>query len=454
MKSLFLVFLFCLVCLRFSGCTSEDDDKVNLDDFNKYKIDLYSGLLSVNSKKPELKLHYIFVKTTSKEVNAPLLVWLNGGPGCSSLLGFLEEHGPLIFKENTKELVQNFNTWSSVANVLYLESPVGVGFSEGSYNKYDDVQTSKDNLQALLEFYKRFPKYMKSKLYISGESYAGIYVPYFAKIILEHEEKINLEGILVGNGLTDPDVDMENSLVDFAYEYFLYGSELRKELDQKCEGKRPLPDTVKCNDVVDRIMNVAFPNTDKTGVGFNIYDVYRRCTPNSELIEQTHSNRHLMFPLNYYKKKFNLKLDPPCSTSVGTDWYLNRDDVKEALHVNKSIKWEMCNETVHNNYPFGSSIKLYQDKLFSKIRILIYSGDSDGAVPYHGTRQWVKSLKLQINEHYRSWKLDNTEEVAGYVQVYQGLTLVTIKGTGHMAPQWKPEEAHHMLTKFLKNEKL
>lgn len=67
--------------------------------------------------------------------------------------------------------------------MLYIESPAGVGYSfctEDYLCSFDDYNSSDDNLAALLSFYNKFPEYMNNELYISGESYAGIYVPYLA----------------------------------------------------------------------------------------------------------------------------------------------------------------------------------------------------------------------------------------------------------------------------------
>jgi len=77
----------------------------------------------------------------------------------------------------------------------------------------------------------------------------------------------------------------------------------------------------------------------------------------------------------------------------------------------------------------------------------VYSGDTDGAVPLIGTRQWIQNLNLGIKQGYTSWYVD--DQVAGYYLEYNGLTLVTVKGAGHMVPQWKPVQAWHMIYSFI-----
>ena len=111
----------------------------------------------------------------------------------------------------------------------------------------------------------------------------------------------------------------------------------------------------------------------------------------------------------------------------------------------------MCSSKVGAHYHVDrekGSIFLYNDLIKSGIKIMKYSGDTDAAVPFTGTRQWIYNLKLDTLKKWRSWRV-NENEVAGYVVNYKGLTFVTVKGTGHMVPQWKRKEAFHMLTQFL-----
>lgn len=141
---------------------------------------MYSGYLNASDTR---RLHYILVESKSDPVNDPILFWFNGGPGCSSLLGFMAEHGPCVIEDGATTVSINPRPWNEKANVVYLESPAGVGFStaeKGSDWIQNDFTSSGDAFQALKQFYDKFPEYKKNDLYLSGESYGGIYVPYFA----------------------------------------------------------------------------------------------------------------------------------------------------------------------------------------------------------------------------------------------------------------------------------
>lgn len=166
------------------------------------------------------RLHYVFAESQNDPANDPVLIWFNGGPGCSSLLGFMQENGPLIYDDETNEISMNEQSWNLKANVLYIESPAGVGYSIAETDAdmvHNDMSTSVDALAALEQWYDKFPSYNDSNLWISGESYGGIYVPYLAWQIHQNNLKYDLDkrvkykyplkGILVGNGATSWDYD-------------------------------------------------------------------------------------------------------------------------------------------------------------------------------------------------------------------------------------------------------
>ena len=127
----------------------------------------------------------------------PLIVWFNGGPGCSSFLGAFLENGPCIIPDGEYQIRENPYSWNKRANLLYLETLPGVGYAtainttENPLN-YSDEQSSKWQFAALQEFYKRFPLLLTNDLYITGESYAGIYVPYLSKVIYDHNQQISM----------------------------------------------------------------------------------------------------------------------------------------------------------------------------------------------------------------------------------------------------------------------
>ncbi|KAK1891069.1 Lysosomal protective protein [Dissostichus eleginoides] len=161
----------------------------------------WSGYLQA---RPGVFLHYWFVTSQRDPVKDPLVLWLNGGPGCSSLDGFLSENGPFHVSDNGATLYENPSSWNKIANVLYIESPAGVGYSYSDDKKYatDDDQVSDDNYRALQSFFSKFPNFTKNEFFIFGESYGGIYAPTLSLRVATGAAKINFKGFSVGNGLS------------------------------------------------------------------------------------------------------------------------------------------------------------------------------------------------------------------------------------------------------------
>jgi carboxypeptidase C (cathepsin A) len=202
--------------------------------FDTYPV--YSGYLEVNSAKA---LHYMFIESQNDPTNDPIVIWFNGGPGCSSMLGFTQEHGPYKMDSGTDFWVENEWSWNKEANMLYIESPAGVGFSycKGvkECNTYSDDESAADNLTAVLAWFDKFPEFKANELFISGESYAGIYVPYLTYYIdqynTEHAEaadvfKPNLQGFMVGNGVTNYEFDCTPAYIEMGYWHSLYDTAL------------------------------------------------------------------------------------------------------------------------------------------------------------------------------------------------------------------------------------
>jgi carboxypeptidase C (cathepsin A) len=139
----------------------------------------YSGYLTISDTK---KYHYVFAESLDNPATDPVVVWFNGGPGCSSMLGFMQENGPRVIDDGESYLKENPEAWIKRANVMWLEQPAGVGWSTGSEADMttNDMLSSQDALVAMQAWYDKFPEFLSNDLYLSGESYAGIYVPYLA----------------------------------------------------------------------------------------------------------------------------------------------------------------------------------------------------------------------------------------------------------------------------------
>lgn len=141
-------------------------------------FDQYSGYLTVDEKH-QRNLFYWYVESQNDPATDPVVLWTNGGPGCSGLLGFGIEHGP-FYVDPDGELSPNPYSWNKIANMLYVEQPAGVGFSYSKVKddyKTGDMETASDNYLLILAFFRRFPERKNNPFYIASESYGGHYMP-------------------------------------------------------------------------------------------------------------------------------------------------------------------------------------------------------------------------------------------------------------------------------------
>lgn len=448
----------------------EEDLVESLPEYT-YTGTLYSGYLKAG---PVKYFHYMFNIADDKPEEKPLVLWLNGGPGCSSLDGWSVENGPMFLNSNGTFRINEYS-WNKAANMLYIESPGGVGYSfinsslEEDLVVNDDI-SAKDNLNALLSFYKKFPEYQKRDFYISGESYAGIYIPTLAIEIINYNKnapedyKINLKGILVGNGVTDIDYDNTYALLDYAFTHHLTSYEFRLKYNQDCYHNY---DRQKCNELLKYFWNI----TSK----INYYNYIEECEmPTTE-------NGEINFESNYFLKnswafkdfkrlKLNMKtfnkklneinidndtLSAHCCNDEPMIKYFNQEEVKKNLHVNLTKGWNMCSKKVYEGYlsQDKASIWAYRTLFENGIRILIFNGDTDMVCSLNGNLEWIESLNLDVIEPWRQWRAYGDENnIAGYIIKYKELTFCTIKGAGHEVPKYKPKESYYMFSKFIQNE--
>lgn len=452
-----------MISLILISAATASKQEVKLPDYPYDKSKIYSGYLK-NEKFPDKSLHYIFVESEKDPLSSPVLLWLNGGPGCSSLYGFVNEHGPAVFKEQTSEFEINNSAWNKKANVLYLESPVGVGFSvakkPSDLNTNDEI-TAADNFQALLSFYNDFPEYRENGIFLSGESYGGMYVPFLASKIIDYNasvaasQQFNFKGILIGNGYIDPNFD-NDSFFEFAYGHNLISIEVKAQLDKNCGTRTPYPQTTVCQKYLNTIQGL---------VGnINNYDIYRKCfksPQNKEFLGSSNENvNYVPFidRLNRTPKPSSLTMlfglesassTDSCVDTVGINSYFNRDDVKKALNVDASIQFSMCSTQLSYQRDPAGSIKIITNKILkSKYKIVIYSGDSDAAIPFTGTRAWINNLRLKVKTPTARWRVNN-DKVSGTITEYDGLSFITVMGVGHMVPMWSRPEAFKIIDYFL-----
>ncbi|XP_059166870.1 lysosomal protective protein-like isoform X2 [Physella acuta] len=469
-----LTLTMCLAALlTLTSSAPSEDLIVNLPGLTwEPNFKQYSGYLSVGSKM----LHYWFVESTNNPRTDPLVLWLNGGPGCSSLDGFLTEHGPFRVDTSGETLIPFPYAWNQVANMIYLESPAGVGFSysrDGNYST-DDDDTAKNNHLALRDFFRKFPELASNDFYITGESYAGIYVPTLVSLVLD-DSSINLKGFAVGNGLSDNNMN-DNSIVYFAYFHGLIGEEEWIDIyDSCCSGtsERGYCDFVagskkssKCTNELGKINYLVWDS------GLNVYNLYADCAGGVKdhtlhydedrkkyvtsnfgwpfmFLENENYERLKAIPLN------KLASTPPCTNATNVAKYLNTATVKRALHISRHAEdWDVCSSIVDYTKTYTTTRPQYQKAISRKLRILLYNGDIDMACNFLGDEWFVDSLHASNPQERRKWYYkaeDGTKQIGGFVKVFDKVAFLTVKGAGHMVPTDRPRQALQMFINFIQN---
>ncbi|KAJ5763812.1 Peptidase S10 serine carboxypeptidase [Penicillium manginii] len=203
----FFHFLWAVPVLFFSKATRGSDIsrfEVNSLPGSPSLPTSWAGRLPVPGTQKGNNLFFWLFKTEDVAYDDDLIIWFNGGPGCSSLIGMTTGNGPLSFVGNSTDLALNPYSWTKLGHVLYVDQPVGTGFSTAStpYPAENNADVTTHFTQWLQSFLDLFP-YLKSKnIHLMGESYAGIYIPYIASALLENTNplSLNIKSISLGDG--------------------------------------------------------------------------------------------------------------------------------------------------------------------------------------------------------------------------------------------------------------
>ncbi|KAM3377154.1 hypothetical protein P3S68_009567 [Capsicum galapagoense] len=405
------------------------------------KFNQYAGYVNVDEKNGRSLFYYFAESSSGNASTKPLILWLNGGPGCSSLgFGAMLELGPFGVNPDGKTLYSRTFAWNKVANVMFLESPAGVGFSysntSSDYALSGDKRTAEDAYRFLVNWFKKFPHYKGRDFYIMGESYAGFYVPELADIIVKRNMlpitnfKIQLKGIMIGNGIMNAETD-EKGQLDYLWSHALISDETHLGLQQNCKSDT---ETKTCQQL---------ESTAQTEFGrIDPYNIYGPLCPLDDSKTSSSTSSRRVFKKNGYD---------PCGQHYVSD-YLNLPQVKKALHANTNLPnpWEPCSSDLPWKDGPSSMFPIYRRLFASGLRILLFSGDVDAVVSVTATRYSISAMNLTIIKPWHFW-LDDTKEVAGYMVVYNGLTFATVRGAGHQVPQFQPRRAFALLNMFLAN---
>ncbi|CAN0912230.1 Serine carboxypeptidase 24 [Linum grandiflorum] len=459
-KNLLLFFSLFLLSTHNSAAgltTEQEHDRISsLPGQPPVTFSQFSGYVTVNQEHGRALFYWLTeAPSSSSPASKPLLLWLNGGPGCSSVAyGASEEIGPFRINKTSSSLFLNKYSWNREANILFLESPAGVGFSytntTSNLKDSGDARTSQDALIFLLKWMSRFPQYKFRDFYIAGESYAGHYVPQLAKRIHDYNKQhsnpiINLKGIMLGNAVTDNYYDGIGTVMYWWSHSMISDRSYRSILDH-CDFGEDKTST-KCDNAVSYAMNREFGDIDQ----YSIYTpscLHPKSGENGTTRFLRMKNTVLHRPISGYD---------PCTESYAEKYY-NRPDVQRAMHANVTgtipYKWTACSDMLIKYWKDSdpSMLPTYKELIAAGFRIWVFSGDTDSVVPVTATRFSLSHLNLTVKTRWYPWKSGN--QVGGWTEEYEGLTFATVRGAGHEVPLFQPRRAFILFRSFLAGKRL
>jgi len=415
----------------------------------------WAGLLPISGARNETRqLFFWFFPPGPGGSLDDLLFWTNGGPGCSSLEGLLQENGPFSWAPGTAKPIVNEFSWTNLSSVLFVEQPVGTGYSQGTPNITNEVELSAQLFGFFQQFLEVFSELKGKKFYLSGESYAGTYIPYIADYIYSHKSQLDLD--LQGFWISDPSVSSDVVLeqipaVDFVHKYehvFSFNQSFMAHLDQVAQqcgyagyiqkfvtfppppAPFPIPprsNTSQC-DVWDLIFDAAL----LVNPAFNIYRIFDTFPVLWDV---------LGFPGSF----------PEAQT---LPLYFDRSDVKKVLHAPQNVDWAECSEidvfVKGNDRSLPPAFTVLPGVIEKNKRTVIVHGLGDFILMADGTRITIQNMTWNGAQGFRT-PIKNDSFVVngmgamGTAHNERGLTFYEVVLSGHMVPQFSPRAGFRIM---------
>ncbi|KAF8073380.1 serine carboxypeptidase [Lyophyllum atratum] len=411
-----------------------------------YQASGYGDLTATKS------IWFWFFASRNNPDTAPLALWFNGGPGSSSMIGLFQEHGPCRIKNDSSSVTLNPYSWNNEANVLYIDQPVGVGFSHGDLDVGTSQQAAADIWTFMQIFLSdsRFVKYQNNNLAIWAESYGGHYAPTFAAHFLAqnaaiaagtvHGIYLNLKVLGVGNGLTDP-------LTQYSG-YFTYA---------KTNPYHPL--------VSASVISHANASwTSSKGCRAQITACNNGGSDAVCSAAQNYCNSNVLSPLSGKFDVYYVPTPNPDPYPASITKYLN----SIASKIGAESTWQVTNHDVYNNFAatgdwMRNSRPYLENVINAGVRTIVYDGDADYILNFDGVEAMVDKLTTSYTSLYRQQEFA-TYTVAGHrAGQYKNagtFSYIRIYGAGHEVPAYKfgtlavGQAAAQMFTQIMGNQGL
>ncbi|XP_071734032.1 serine carboxypeptidase-like [Rutidosis leptorrhynchoides] len=406
---------------------------VGADNVSVEELGHHAGYYQIQHSHDAQMFYFFFESRNS--AHDPVVIWLTGGPGCSSELALFYENGPFKIRDDLT-LVWNEYGWDQASNLLYVDQPTGTGFSYSSTIKdirHDEQGVSNDLYDFLQAFFAEHPELVDNDFYITGESYAGHYIPAFAARVHQGNKAkegihINLKGFAIGNGLTDPAIQYK-AYTDYALDMGIIKESQYKLINlivPVCEAAIKLcgtDGTVSCTAAYVACNSIFISITAIAG-NINYYDIRKEC------------------------------IGSLCYDFSNMETFLNEKSVREALGVG-DIKFVSCSTTVYLamlvDWMRNSEVGI-PGLLEDGIKMLIYAGEYDLICNWLGNWRWVHDMEWSGKEGFNTssqvpFVVAGSD--SGLLKTYGPLSFLKVYDAGHMVPMDQPRAALEMLKRWM-----
>ncbi|CDO70247.1 hypothetical protein BN946_scf184942.g47 [Trametes cinnabarina] len=377
-------------------------------------------------------LWFWFFAARNNSESAPLTLWLNGGPGSSSMIGLFQENGPCRITNDSSSVTLNPYSWNNVSNMLYLDQPVGVGFSHGE-TKVGTSQEAAEDVWKFLQMFladSKFAKYSKADFALWTESYVTMVLQSLRcqSYILDQNAgiangtvngtTINLKFLGIGDGLTDPLAQYPGYLSYAASNPYhpLVSQTVIESVTHDWERSGG------CKDLITQCYN---GGTDD--VCSNAQDFCNGVVLNT-----------LLGPYDpYYILSQTPDPYPPDLTP-----YLNSTSLMKKIGAESA--WQMTNDDVYFNFAgtgdwMRNSRPLLEKVINASVRTIIYDGDADYILNFNGVEAMVAALQTKISDDFAKQQFANFSvqgQSAGLYKNAGAFSYVRFFGAGHEVPAY------------------
>ncbi|OHE94397.1 carboxypeptidase cpdS [Colletotrichum orchidophilum] len=439
----------------------------------------YAGQIPISKEANETRqLFFWYFPSTNKDASDEVTIWLNGGPGCSSMIGLIQEHGPFTWFPSTYRPVYNIYSWSQLSNMLYIDQPAGTGFSVGK----PGVNTEEEIAQQFLGFYHNWMETFGTKgrkTHLTGESYAGHYIPYIGDAMIKSNQSAdyNLSGAMMfspyirsnpkefqQNSVTLPFLNENNNVIGLYPGVGDYYDRLNAA-DEECgyaemrekyftfPPKGPFPPGN--NSDACSTSSILYDGVGNISPCFNVYHVSQGCPGPSDPLAWASEGDNASIPLGFHYAEWHS--------------YLNLPEIRKALHIPAGQRdWKECSD----ENPFGPTGDVSLDPFASGAltrviehtnNLIIASGSLDYRYPTNGTLMVLQNMTWNGQQGFDEFPSKNfflpaaysdtsSQSAAGKIGDWvaqRGLTFARVFNAGHELPRYAQGAGYRLLEQLL-----